>query len=833
MTYHYSRGTSKTDAYPAQRKAETFGELEEAILIDRAKEKGKQYVTGPFKPNGNGRSHRCKSDSMPRQFLPFDLDKMTDSETWLEAVSWLQRYRGFAYTTASHTPASPRARVVLDATREMSPDEGERVCVAIEYAISATVVGIEFDRSVYGYYQPLYCPPVGCDVYRFDGEPVDVDAVLASSYRPIKKQATNRITEVALRDPVARALSDKGMVLSSQSGALNITCPFAHEHTTPDGEKDTIYYLPHTGGYATGRVVCLHAHCRDRPQEDFLAALGVQVPWINPPIAITQPPEEEPAAEISQSSSLPMVEIRNGETPRCADSSEEILMAAGAGIYQRGTLCRVTRQKLPTVRGISRSDGLQTIVPLDRDYLLDLLDRHMEWRKYDQRTKKLTRRDAPIPVAKVILSRAGQWRFPILTGVISAPTLRPYGSILDKPGYDDSSGLLFDPLGTDYPPIPINPTHAQGIEALATLKKTVLETPLSNPEIAPGFPFASPCAVSAALSAILTGLVRRSLPTAPLHLFTASRAGSGKTLLANVVSLIATGSLATRFAMPERQDEEEQEKRLLSIFAAGDLVINIDNVEGSIGGRALAEMLTTEIFTGRVLGQSKNATYPAQSLWLATGNNIVVKEDLTRRVVLCELTPQVEKPENLAFKHDLKNYIPLHRGPIVVAALTALRAYFSAGCPPVGVTPYGSFEEWSSTVRSALIWLGEADPLESTAQMESADPTRKKLRDLMVAWYMATKTIPETCAAIASKAGETEMDGIPRNKILRDCLMDHFGDEKTGKINTKSMGDFIQKHKQRIENGAKFEFGEKYGARVKWRIVVVDPSRFDKASFKE
>jgi len=831
MTYRYSRGTAKTDSYPDQRTAPTFDNFADAVLRDRARIKGAQYVTGPFKPNGNGRSHRCKADALPRQFLPFDLDRITDSETWLAAVAWLQRYRGFAYTTASHTPAAPRARIVLDATREMSQEEGERVCLEIEEALASAVGGIAFDRSVYGYYQPLYCPPIGCEVYRFDGEPVDVDAVLASSSRPVKKQATNRITEVALRDPVARALSDKGMVLSSQSGALNITCPFAHEHTTPDGEKDTIYYLPHTGGYATGRVVCLHAHCRDRPQEDFLAALGVPVPWITPPMAIT--PAEEPASAISQSDSLPMAEIRNGETPRCADMAETALMASDAGIYQRGALCRVTRQKLPTVRGISRSDGLLTIVPIDKDYLLDLLDRHMDWRKYDQRTKKLTRRDAPIPVAKVILSRIGQWKFPILTGVISAPTLRPDGSILDRPGYDASSGLLFDPLGTDYPPIPVNPTHAQGKAALAYLKKTVFETPLSTPGVHPGFPFASPCAVSSALSAILTGLVRRSLPTAPLHLFTASRAGSGKTLLANVVSLIATGSLATRFAMPERQDEEEQEKRLLSIFAAGDLVINIDNVEGSIGGRALAEMLTTEIFTGRVLGQSKTATYPAQSLWLATGNNVVVKEDLTRRVVLCELTPQVEKPENLAFQHDLKNYIPQHRGALVISALTALRAYFSAGRPHVGVTPYGSFEEWSSTVRSALIWLGEADPLENVESMESSDPIRKKLRDLMVAWHMATKTIPETCAAIASKAGETEMDGIPRNKILRDCLMDHFGDEKTGKINTRRMGEFIQKHNQRIENGAKFEFGEKYGARVKWRLVIVDKERFEKASFKE
>ncbi len=44
----------------------------------------------------------------------------------------------------------------------------------------------------------------------------------------------------------------------------------------------------------------------------------------------------------------------------------------------------------------------------------------------------------------------------------------------------------------------------------------------------------------------------------------------------------------------------------------------------------------------------------------------------------------------------------------------------------------GSFEEWDATIRRALTWLGEADPLAGTAQLEDADPVRLKLRALLV-----------------------------------------------------------------------------------------------------
>ena len=40
------------------------------------------------------------------------------------------------------------------------------------------------------------------------------------------------------------------------------------------------------------------------------------------------------------------------------------------------------------------------------------------------------------------LLRKGQWQFPKVAGVITTPTLRPDGTILDQPGYDPSNTAM-------------------------------------------------------------------------------------------------------------------------------------------------------------------------------------------------------------------------------------------------------------------------------------------------------------------------------------------------------------------------------------------------------
>jgi len=276
---HYSRGRTKWDNYPDQRTAENWEDFAAAVLNDKARKKGLQYIAAPFKPNGDGRAHRCKEDALPTAFIGFDFDGFSSPLEFSETIQHLQRYKGFAYTTASHTPDAPRARALLATTREMDRIERERISLALQAELEKAVGAgaIKFDDSVYGSYQPMYCPPVGTQTYMFDGAPVDVDAVLPKAPEVQDKgSARQRAEAIATDDPVLQALQEKEMVLRQmEAGKFAVVCPCEDGHSEQTSDTATVYFLPNFGGVKYGKFVCLHASCKDRAQPEFLKALGL------------------------------------------------------------------------------------------------------------------------------------------------------------------------------------------------------------------------------------------------------------------------------------------------------------------------------------------------------------------------------------------------------------------------------------------------------------------------------------------------------------------------------------------------------------------------------
>ena len=77
-----------------------------------------------------------------------------------------------------------------------------------------------------------------------------------------------------------------------------------------------------------------------------------------------------------------------------------------------------------------------------------------------------------------------------------------------------------------------------------------------------------------------------------MHLFNAPVMASGKSLLADVVAMMATGHPAT--VMSYTPDGDEMRKRILSVLLQGDLVVNLDNVEEPLSSQTLCTVLTQE-----------------------------------------------------------------------------------------------------------------------------------------------------------------------------------------------------------------------------------------------
>lgn len=278
-TIRYSRGATRYDNRPEQREAADFDAFTTEVLADRAEAKGMAYICAAFAEGSHSNPEkypsiatwRLKHRVQPRAFLPFDIDEAT-RETDAGLLEHLARYKGFAYRTASHTPDKPRLRIMLAQTRATGREEG----IALGMAAQAMIEqergpGLKFDTSAYRGEQPLYAPPLGADVFRFDGQPVDVDAVLANV--PVAPVSVNRLKRVETDDTVLRALNELGMVKANEGGGkFLIECPFADQHSMEGGDGETAYWLPHTGGFARGHFKCFH-RCRERTDAEYLNAV--------------------------------------------------------------------------------------------------------------------------------------------------------------------------------------------------------------------------------------------------------------------------------------------------------------------------------------------------------------------------------------------------------------------------------------------------------------------------------------------------------------------------------------------------------------------------------
>jgi putative DNA primase/helicase len=378
-------------------------------------------------------------------------------------------------------------------------------------------------------------------------------------------------------------------------------------------------------------------------------------------------------------------------------------------------------------------------------HLRELLGRAATWVKLDKRAKQYEQALPPAWVVETIQGRT-KWDFPTLEGIVCSPTLRPDGSLLANPGYDETTGLYLDCNGTTFPALRAHPTLDDARSALGRLQEVFEDFPFAEREpdalTNPSF--------SATLAAVLTFVCRAAIQgNTPMFGVTATAAGSGKGLLVDAIALIGTGRVAPK--MGQTTDEDEELKRLLALALAGTSLCCIDNCTYPLGNQYLEMALTARAITGRILGQTGMAEAPWQAVLCATGNNLSYRGDFVRRVVPICLDAQMEKPEERAdFRHpNLERWVQQERPQLVVAALTIVRAYFLAGCPAQGLTPYGSFEAWSDLVRSALVWLGEADPCEGRKDLAAqTDEAYEQLAVLLAAWEacyppQAGKALPE------------------------------------------------------------------------------------------
>jgi putative DNA primase/helicase len=156
------------------RTSETTAQYKKMSKSDRdsAKDKG-GFMAGKLKG-----TRRKREDVLSRSMITLDGDRLrSDFITWYKEN---HIYTSILYTTHSHTPESPRGRIVIPSTRDMTPAEANAIS-----RYFASWIGIsQIDPCSFKINQMMYwptCPSDGeyiCE--RYDGELLDPDVFLAA-----------------------------------------------------------------------------------------------------------------------------------------------------------------------------------------------------------------------------------------------------------------------------------------------------------------------------------------------------------------------------------------------------------------------------------------------------------------------------------------------------------------------------------------------------------------------------------------------------------------------------------------------------------------------------
>jgi hypothetical protein len=476
---------------------------------------------------------------------------------------------------------------------------------------------------------------------------------------------------------------------------------------------------------------------------------------------------------------LPTIRVINGLRHKAADEGLAAMQAAGVPFYQRGRdLVRICR--IPAKTSDGKDIEISGIMPVALPLLERALGKSARWEKCNAKGDWL-RIDPPQDVAKQIAAMTGEWNFPSLTGVTGTPTLRPDGSVLDAVGYDPATGLyLFAP--PPMPPIPTYPSKADALAALALVDGLLDE-----------FPFVDDASRSVGISMLMTPVLRGAFPVVPLHGVDAPQSGTGKSYLADISSAIATGERCAVIAAAPKQ--EETEKRLIMAALSGQAIIALDNINGEIGGDFLCQVTERPLMKVRRLCSSDDHLVRNAFTIFCNGNNMTVVADLVRRTLVGRLDANMEWPYDRTFRADPLAAVLADRGRYVAAVLTIARAYIAAGKPAL-LPALASFKEWSDLVRSALVWLGRADPVSTIATTAAEDPVQQERAAVFSAWASELPLAPAQymTGELIEKADEKLTNIYPpkyTRPTLRDALGNVAGARNGFGIDAKRLGQWL------------------------------------------
>lgn len=280
-------------------------------------------------------------------------------------------------------------------------------------------------------------------------------------------------------------------------------------------------------------------------------------------------------------------------------------------------------------------------------------------------------------------------------GIVDHPIISPELNMLQKQGYDCKMKLIAE---FDHQHFDVTDRQLTDEEVIMHLER--ISAPFS------GFAFESDADFTVMMAAVFSAVVRQVLPTCPVFGFDAPMQGSGKTLLAETIAVIASGQTASALAPGRTDYDEEFRKRLFALLLRGEKVCLFDNIVGEFDSPSFAAAVTSEYYEDRILQHSKTSKIFVKTLFLMTGNNLRFSGDMVRRVLRCRLVPKEKDLAKRCYEFDPVERAKVQRHDIISSVLSLINHWKHCGQPKNAGT-MTSFTEWDTLVRQPLAFLGK------------------------------------------------------------------------------------------------------------------------------
>lgn len=386
------------------------------------------------------------------------------------------------------------------------------------------------------------------------------------------------------------------------------------------------------------------------------------------------------------------------------------------------------------------------IQPLDEHSAFGHLMRVASW--YREGKNGLVDADPKKTFARDILANPDPY-LPPLDAIITAPVFDAECRLLNESGYHRDARLWLH-LDVDMQEIavPDRPTAADLEVARSLLCDDLLVD----------FPFTADSDRAHTVAALMQPFVRPMIGgSTPLYLIEAPLPGSGKGLLADLITYPCMGEAVGSTTVT--RDENETRKKITSLLRRGHPVILIDNLDGGLSSSQLASAITATRWEDRALGTNNMVSLPNRALLLASGNNPALSQEIARRSIRIRLSPEEEQPwKRTVFKHPaIREWALQNRRELVRAILTIIRSWMWAGRPE-GQQVLGSFESWSRIVGGIVGHLGlpgflsDADEFYTAADSETGEWSA-----LVAAWWEQHKGSPVGAGVLLELAKANEL----------------------------------------------------------------------------